>query len=136
ATTPAASTPIGTYLANGNLIVAVQDQYGNVETGDTSTVSLSLTGPGGTVSGTTSVAASAGLATFGNLLVDSAGSGSVLTATDSADGLTVNSSAFAINSDSATHLVFTTEPSGFDVAGSKFSTVVVTVEDASGNAVT
>ena len=56
--------------------VAVEDQFGNVVTTDTSTVTLTVaTGPGGFANGsTTSVAAVKGIATFSNLLLDTAGS--------------------------------------------------------------
>ena len=56
--------------------VAVEDQFGNVVTTDTSTVTLTVaSGPGGFASGsTTSVSAVKGIATFSNLLLDTAGS--------------------------------------------------------------
>jgi hypothetical protein len=61
--------------------VAVVDQYGNVETDDTSdTVTLSLdTNPsGGTLSGTLTVAVVNGIATFSDLALDLAGDGYTL----------------------------------------------------------
>ena len=57
--------------------VAVEDAFGNVVTSDTSTVdrSPSPVGPGGFAAGsTTSVAAVSGVATFSNLVLDTAGS--------------------------------------------------------------
>ena len=55
--------------------VAVEDAYGNVVTSNTSTVTISIsTGPsGGKLTGTTAVAAKAGVATFSNLVPSKAG---------------------------------------------------------------
>ncbi len=55
--------------------VAVEDQFGNVVAGDTSTVTLTVaSGPGTFTAGsTTAVAASNGLATFSNLVLQTAG---------------------------------------------------------------
>src|SRR5262249_17042397 len=63
------------------VIVAVVDQYGNVETSDNSdTITLSLgTNPsGGTLSGTLTVTAVNGVATFSDLAIDLAGMGYTL----------------------------------------------------------
>jgi hypothetical protein len=56
--------------------VAIEDSLGNVVTSDTSTITVSLASnvPGGTLSGTLSQPASAGVATFGNLAIDKVGS--------------------------------------------------------------
>ena len=56
--------------------VAVTDAFGNVVTSDTSTVAIAVaSGPGGfAVGSTTSVAAVNGVATFSNLILDTAGS--------------------------------------------------------------
>ncbi len=66
--------------------VQVLDSNGNVVTTDTSMVTLSIgTNPGGgTLSGTTSVAAINGVATFSNLVIFSPGTGYTLTASDGA----------------------------------------------------
>jgi hypothetical protein len=68
--------------------VRVLDAAGNVVAGDSSPVTLTLTGnPGGaTLGGTLTVAAVNGVATFGDLVVSAAGAGYTLTATVS--GLT------------------------------------------------
>jgi hypothetical protein len=63
------------------IIVAIVDQYGNVETDDNSdTITLSLgTNPsGGTLSGTLSLTVVNGVATFGDLSIDLAGAGYTL----------------------------------------------------------
>ncbi|GFE56990.1 S8 family serine peptidase [Geobacter sp. AOG1] len=63
--------------------VAVQDQYGNIVTSNTDTVSLAIgTNPaGGTLSGTASKAAVSGIASFEDLSIDYAGTGYTLAAT-------------------------------------------------------
>jgi hypothetical protein len=63
------------------VMVAVVDQYGNVETGDSSdmiTLSIGVNPGGGTLSGTFTVTVVNGLATFGDLLIDMPGMGYTL----------------------------------------------------------
>jgi len=62
--------------------VAVQDAFGNTVTSSTAsvTVAIGANPGGGTLSGTTSVAASAGIASFSNLSIDKSGTGYTLTA--------------------------------------------------------
>ena len=58
------------------VVVAVVDQFGNVETGDTSdtvTLSLGVNAGGGTLSGSLTATVSGGLATFGDLSIDRPG---------------------------------------------------------------
>jgi uncharacterized repeat protein (TIGR03806 family) len=68
--------------------VAIQDSAGNTVTSSTATVTVAIgTNPGGAaLGGTTSVAAVNGVATFGNLSLNNAGTGYTLTASSS--GLT------------------------------------------------
>src|SRR5205085_1738911 len=90
-------------------VVKVQDTYSNVATTNTSNVTFAITTnpSAGTLSGTTTVAASAGVATFTNLSIDKAGNGYIITATDGA--LTsAASSGFNITVGAATKLAFTT----------------------------
>jgi hypothetical protein len=66
------------------VVVAIVDQYGNVETGDNSdvvTLSLSTNPSGGTLSGTLTMTVSGGVAAFGNLSINRPGSGYTLHAT-------------------------------------------------------
>ena len=90
---------------------------------------------GGVLSGTTTVAAVAGIATFGNLSIAKAGTGYTLSATDgSLTGST--STAFAITAAAAHHLAFVQQPTNV-VAGQTFSpTVAVQVRDQFNNLVT
>jgi len=79
--------------------VSIEDSYGNVETGDSSTVALSLSTNActGTLGGTTSKAATAGMVTFSGLQITKACTGYVLKATDATDGsLSTTSNAFNI----------------------------------------
>ena len=65
-------------------VVAVQDQFGNTVTTDASTVTLGIANNagGGTLSGTLTKTAVAGVATFSGLSIDKIGTGYTLTATD------------------------------------------------------
>ena len=114
----------------------VQDANGNTVTTDSSSVTLSLgTNPGGgTLSGTTTVAAVNGVATFSNLSINKAGSGYTLTANDGA--LTgAASSGFNITVGAAVKLAFSQQP-GNTAAGASISpALTVVVQDANGNTV-
>ena len=59
----------------------MEDQFGNVVTTDSSNVTLSVASGPGSLSGTVTVAASSGIATFSNIKLDTAGS-YTLTASD------------------------------------------------------
>src|SRR4029078_2017260 len=98
------SATAGTTL--GTIKVAILDQFGN-QTSATSNVTLALkagTGdPAATLSGTATVAAVAGIATFTGLSVDKASAGYKLTATDGA--LTsADSNAITISAAAGAHL--------------------------------
>ncbi|HEY6059959.1 MAG TPA: hypothetical protein VIV10_05190, partial [Gemmatimonadales bacterium] len=112
------------------------DQLGNVATGFTGSVTMAIgTNPAaGTLSGTTSVAAAAGVATFSALKIDKAGTGYTLTA--SATGLpSATSLPFDIAVGVPTKLVFTVPPVN-TVAGAAITPAVqVTALDASNNPV-
>src|SRR5262249_32318004 len=84
---------------------------GNVVTTDTSSVTVAIgTNPGGgTLSGTTTVAAVAGVATFSNLSINKSGVGYTLTAADgSLTGATSNP--FTITAEPPTHLALPPQP--------------------------
>jgi hypothetical protein len=115
--------------------VRALDGFGNVATGFTGAVAVAVgNNPGGsTLSGTTSVAAVSGVATF-FLSLDKTGTAYTLTA--SAGGLgQVTSTAFDIIPGTATQLTFTRQP-GTTVAGAAISPAVqVTALDPAGNPV-
>src|SRR5439155_1302260 len=92
--------------------VTARDALGNTATGFAGTVTIAIaTNPsGGTLSGTTTVAAASGVVTFAGLSIDRTGGGYTLAA--SAPGLTGAPSApFDITAGVATRLAFTVQPS-------------------------
>src|SRR5262249_29609534 len=111
--------------------IQVRDQFDNLVSTDTSTVTVSIgTNPGGgTLSGTTTVAASGGVASFSTLSIDKAGVGYTLVASDGSLGI-APSTAFTISAATADHLAFGTQP-GTTTAGSPITpAVAVRVVDA------
>lgn len=114
--------------------VAVEDQFGNVVTTDTSNITLNLASGAGTLAGTTTVQADGGVATFDDLSIATAGT-VTLGAHDSNDLNGATSSSFVITPDSASQLAITTGPAGTTSAGATLSTMVVKVEDQFGNVV-
>jgi hypothetical protein len=90
----------------------VRDALGNpvkTFTGDVS-MGLLVNPPGGVLSGTTTVAAVAGVASFNNLSIDRSGSGYRLDV--SSTGLASDTSdAIAVSGGTATQLLFTVQPS-------------------------
>jgi hypothetical protein len=117
--------------------VAIVDQFGNVlsyDNTDTVTVAIGTNPSGGTLSGTLTVTVNGGVATFGDLSIDKAGSGYTLVASSS--GLTgATSNSFAVNPATADHLVFLQQPTNTN-AGQTISAVMVEVVDQFGNVVT
>ena len=120
-------------MALSSVVLSIEDQFGNVESGDGSSVSIAASGPGAlTGTSTTSVTAVKGVATFSNLTLDTAG-GYTLKASDTTDSLTsAASNSFTISSAAATQLVFSTQPSD-GTAGVALSPVVLSIEDQFGN---
>jgi len=115
--------------------VQVQDASGNVVATDSSTVAIAISS-GGNLTGTTSVAAVNGVATFSNLIPTAAGS-FTLSATDgSLTGATSNS--FTVNQASQTITVTMAAPSSavygqqFTVAATASSGLSVTYSSAGG----
>ncbi|HEY1685798.1 MAG TPA: hypothetical protein VGG19_13615 [Tepidisphaeraceae bacterium] len=113
--------------------VEIETQYGQIATQDNSEITLSLSG-GESLSGTLTVAAVNGVATFDDLSETTAGS-YTLTATDQTDVLTDISNQFTINPGPASQLGFSVEPTS-TYAGQAVPTFDVSVEDQYGNVVT
>ena len=116
--------------------VAAQDDAGNTVTGFTDDITIVLgTNPsGGTLSGTTTVGAVNGVATFSNLSIDKVGNGYTLVATATEPRGAI-SAPFNITPRPATHLVFSVQPSNA-VAGSTISPAVqVAARDDAGGTV-
>ena len=127
------STTAGSTISPA-VTVDVEDTYGNLVTGDTSSVTLSVNSGSGSLNGTLTQSASGGIATFSNLSINTADT-YTLTA---ADGLltSATSSSFTISPASAAKVVFVQQPTS-TTAGSTISpAVTVDVEDTYGNLVT
>ncbi|WP_257455217.1 S8 family serine peptidase [Archangium lipolyticum] len=129
-TPPASSAAVGEAFT---VKVAVLDAQGNTMTSSNASITLALKDNprGGVLSGTVTVAAVNGVATFADLSLDRAARGYTLQA--SADALTpVTSAAFDITTGSPARLVFRGAP-GRLVAGTSFAPIEVEVQDAQGN---
>ncbi len=116
--------------------VEVRDAQGNLVTSPETPVTLSLAeNPGGaTLGGTTTIATVGGLATFGGLSVNVAGTGYTLVA--SAAGLLATSSAFNVSAGPPTQLGFAVQPTNVAENAPFNPAVAVEVRDALGNRVT
>src|SRR5207244_3285102 len=114
--------------------VTAQDAQGNTATGFTGIVAVAIVNNpgGGSLSGTTSVAAVGGVATFSNLSVDKVGTGYTLaaSATGPAGG---TSAAFNITPGVASRLVFSVQPTTTTAGSVVTPAVQVTAQDAQGN---
>src|SRR5204862_514091 len=130
------STTAGVTIAPAVQVTAL-DAEGNTATGFSGNVTAALgTNPGeGTLSGTATVAAVAGVATFSTLSIEKIGTGYTLTA--AAGGLaTVSSAPFNIAAGAATHLVVSVQPSNATAGAPITPAVQVTALDAQGNTAT
>jgi uncharacterized repeat protein (TIGR03803 family) len=113
----------------GPVTVLVEDVYGNIVTGDNSSVTVSADAALG---GTKTEAATSGVATFSDLVITAAGA-HMLSAVDGSLGSTTSIS-FAVNHLAASALVFGQQP-GTTIAGQTIGTFTVDVEDIYGNLV-
>jgi len=116
--------------------VQIQDAAGNLTTSTASvTMAIGTNPSSGTLSGTTTVAAVAGVATFSTLQIDKAGTGYTLSATS---GVLTSSTSntFNITAGAPAKLAVTTQPTN-TVAGVAISpAVTVQIQDAAGNLTT
>ena len=121
----------------GSIAVTVEDSAGNKVSSSTASITLAIAnnaGPGGVLSGTMTVSAVAGVATFPGLSINLDGTGYTLSVT--ASSLTsATSSSFNISASGPTQLVFSEQPASA-VSGASLGSIQVTVEDADGNTVT
>ncbi len=122
-----------------SVTVEVQDTYGNRVTSSTDSITLAFgANPGnGTLSGTMTVSAVSGVATFSNLSINKTGTGYTLSATSgSLTGVT--STQFNVTPDSASlsQSTITASPSSVNANGSSISTITVRLKDANGNNLT
>ena len=119
------------------LTVQVVDQFGNlVPTSSANvTVAIGTNAGGGTLSGTTTIAAVNGIATFTDLSIDKTGTAYTLKATTSGLGLGT-SNTFNVTPAAADHLLFSQQPTDA-IAGVAFNPAVkVQVLDVFNNLVT
>ena len=131
-----ASAAVGALFAPA-VEVTAQDAQGNTATtfAGAVTVAIASNGGGGTLGGTTTITAVAGIATFPDLSIDKIGSGYTLAATSSA--LTAaTSAAFDVTAGAATQLVFTVQPTNTPAGAVITPAVEVTARDAQGNPTT
>ena len=118
------------------LQAAIEDQYGNVVTTASGTVTVALANnPGGaTLGGTLTATTSQGVATFSGLTLTTASTGYTLAVSSS--GLSGStSSAITVTPAAATQLAITQQPPASVVVNGTFGLIVV-VEDTYGNVVT
>jgi hypothetical protein len=99
------------------------------------TIAIATNPSGGKLSGTTTVAAVNGHATFTNLSIDKPGTGYTLIASGTRVG-SVTSAPFDVLSPAATKLAFTQQPANATAGVSIAPAIAVTIEDAQGNPVT
>jgi streptogramin lyase len=132
-TQPSATATAGQPFAT-QPVVSEEDTYGNVETGDDSTVvTAALASGAGPLQGTTAVTVSGGVATFAGLTDNKA---ETITLQFSGGGLTsVPSSPIVVSPAAAAKLVITIQPPTSVVVNTGFG-LNVAVEDAYGNVVT
>jgi len=120
-----------------SITVQVQDAGGNLITSASNSITLAIgSNPGGgTLGGTLTQSASAGVATFGGLSINKVGVGYTLTAV--ADGLTgATSGSFNITSGPAAKLAFNVQPSNAVAAIVISPAVTVQILDANNNLTT
>ena len=114
--------------------VTARDAHGNVATGFAGMVTIAIANnpAGGTLTGTPSVPAVAGVASFTNLSINNAGPAYTLSA--SATGPTgATSGSFDVTAGPPSHLVFSNQPSTTPAGATITPAVTVTAKDASGN---
>ena len=130
--------PPGTVTAGGpfGLVVDGVDQYGNLVSSFSGTVTVGLlNGHGVSLNGTVSEAAKGGIATFSGLSIDTAGTYTIQASSGSLTTATTGS--IAVSPAPAGQLVVTQQPSTTAIAGGAFSTQpIVKEEDPYGNVIT
>ena len=115
-------------------VIDEEDQYGNLETGDNSTVvTATLASSAGPLQGTTTVTLSGGVATFTNLADDKA---ETIALEFNGGGLTsVPSSGITVSPAAASKVVFGQQPASAALGAAITPAVTVKVEDAFNNVV-
>src|SRR5579862_7617751 len=112
-TTQPGSTAAASAMAS--VVVSIEDANGHVVTTSTDMITIAIqANPGaGTLSGTATVAAVAGMATFSGLSINNAGTGYALKATDGTTATITGATSSAFNIFGvAAKLAFTVQPGG------------------------
>src|SRR5262249_37951200 len=135
-TQPSATATAGSPFAT-QPVIYIEDQYGNVETGDNTTqVTAGLNSGTSPLQGLKTATASGGIATFTNLGDNTAETLS-LQFTSSPALTAATSNNIVVSPAAASMLAVHTQPSPTATAGTAFSTQpVIYVEDAYGNLIT
>ena len=127
---PSAATPGG--VISPVVTVEVFDAYNNLATNDNTdqvTIAVGSNPGGGTLSGTTTVKVSGGVATFGNLSINRAGTGYTLVASVSASAAIASVTSAAFNVSSSNTVAGVVEgfesSSGYYVVGSRYPTASI-----------
>ncbi|MEW5930387.1 MAG: Ig-like domain-containing protein [Gemmatimonadota bacterium] len=133
------STTVASAAISPAVRVSVVDAYGNVNpnASDNVTVAIGTNPSGGTLSGTTTVAATGGVATFSDLSINLVGAGYDLTA-NSGSLAGATSAPFSVTHGPLDHFLVEAAgggPIGSQLAGTPFN-VRVTAQDAYNNTVT
>src|SRR5207244_13450381 len=120
-----------------------QDAHGNTPTAFSGsvTVAIGINPGGGALSGTSSVAAAGGIATFSGLSINKTGTGYTLTAGASGvgggggggGGGGATSAAFSVTAGAPSALVFSVQPTSATAGAAITPVVQVTAQDAEGN---
>jgi dUTPase len=119
-----------------NVTLVAKDAIGNINTGYTSTVTLTLpVNPGGSTPSNASVAAVGGTVHFGNLFLNKVGTGYRLQASDGSV-TSSQSGLFNITPGAALKLAFIVQPSTATAGANIFPAVKVAAQDAFDNTVT
>lgn len=119
-----------------NVVVTVQDQNYQTVTDFTGPVTMTIRDNpgGGTLSGTLTVNAAAGIATFSNLSIDKAGTGYTIQASISGGTIvTPPSNSFIVVAGPAKQLVFMTPPAGDTAGRAIVPAIQVAAADSFGN---
>src|SRR5207247_1915229 len=125
------TTTAGTAITPAVEVTAQDAEVGRATGRDGNiTVAIGTNPSSGTLSGTKTVAAVAGVATFSGLNIDKVGTGYTLTATGAGS---TTSAAFNITAGTATQLVFNVQPSTTTAGTAITPAVEVTAQDAGGN---
>ena len=132
------TTAAGTAITPA-LEVTARDALGNTADGFTGDVTVAISAgtgnAGATLSGTTTVAAVAGVADYTDLMIDKVGSGYTLSATTGGGVAGATSTGFTVIPGAPVRVAFTVQPTDA-TAGFSIGSVEVQVQDVVGNTVT